>query len=334
MQLRSLFHNVAEADPVPNLPGLLLQRFPRDVRERLNNSARQSGQDNSGVEIRFKTTAPQARVTLTAHLGDEGEAVFYKGSYEHTRFKLPHGVTTALALPYVAKLFEGQPPEVRDAGGFSSDVWRVCIQRCAVRFHGVDTYGHPQMPLERGDTPRLRWLAYGSSITHSWLDGYPFMAAKLLGVDVLNKGIAGGCHAEPEVAEFLAGQDWDFLTAELGVNMADEFSPEAFEAQVRRFMQIVRAAQPRKPVVLITPFRNGSESNTGPVNKNLAAYRTILAAIHAEANDPLLGILDGNEILPRPDFLRFDLVHPSTHGHALMGVNLARHLQPLVDGLL
>jgi len=336
VQIHPIFHNVAETEALPGLPGLFLQRYPKHIRERLNNSARQSGQDNSGVEIRFKTDAPQARVTLTAHLGEEGEAVFYRGAFEHTRYKLPHGVTTTISFPYVAYMFDGQPPECLQGGGFSTDVWRLCLHRCTVRFHGIDTFGHPLLPIVAGDTPRIRWLAYGSSITHAWLDGHVFMAAKLLEVDVANKGLAGGCHAEPEAAEFLASQDWDFLTMELGINMVWDFSPQVFETQIKRFLRIIRAARPDKPVVIISPFRNGRESSAVPDPKagdNLRAYRKILSDIHAAAKDPLLSLIDGNEILNRIDFLRFDLVHPSTHGHALMGLNLARQLQPLVDGL-
>ena len=334
--MQPIFHNVAETESLPNLPGLLLRRYPRSVSEKLNNSGRQSALDASGVEIRFKTKAPQARVTLTAQAGDEGEAIFYKGAYEHHRQKLPHGVTTTIALPYIANIFDGQPAEVLHSGGFSTDVWRICVHRCMVRYHGIETVGHPLLPIEPGDTPRVRWLAYGSSITHAWLDGHIFMAAKMLGVDVANKGLSGGCHAEPEAAEFLAAQDWDLLTVELGINMCLEYTSAAFETQVRRFLGILRAAQPHKPIVIISPFRNGRETSPIPEPKlgdNLRGYREILTRLHAEANEPGLSLLDGNEILDRVDFLRFDLVHPSTHGHALMGVNLARLLQPLVDQL-
>jgi len=336
MQIQPTFHNVAEAEPLPNLPGLLLQRFPRNIRERLNNAARQSGQDNSGVEIRFKTTAPQVRVTVTAHLGEEGEAVFYKGAFEWMRYKLPQGVTLTLSLPYVGGMFDGQPRGITHCGGFSSEIWRFCFQRCAVRYHGIDTFGHPLLPLEPGDVPRLRWLAYGSSITHNCLDGHVFMAAKLLEVDVANKGLGGGCHAEPETAEFIAAQEWDFLTAELGINMISDYTLEAFAEQVKRFLRIVRAAHPRKPIVLISPYRNGHETSSLPGSKlgeNLRGYRKVLAEIQSAENDSLIALLDGNEILPRPDFLRFDLVHPSTHGQALMGMNLAQKLRPLVNAL-
>ncbi len=331
-----MFHNVAETETLPGLTGLYLQRYPKRVRERLNNPARQSGQDNCGVEIRFKTTAPQARVTLTAHLGEEGEAVFYKGAFEHTRYKLPHGVTTTISLPYMVNTFDGQPPKCLHSGGFSTDVWRICLHRCAVRFHDIETFGHPFLPLVPGDTPRIRWLAYGSSITHAWLDGHVFMAAKLLEVDVSNKGLGGGCYAEPEAAEFLVAQDWDFLTVELGINMIWDFSPKAFKDQIKRFLHILRKARPDKPIVMISPYRNGRESSPVPDPKagdNLRTYRTILANIHAVAKDPQLTLIDGNEILDRINFLQCDLVHPSTHGHALMGMNLARQLQPLVDAL-
>jgi len=337
MEIQTLFHNVAETEALPGLPGFCLQRYPRQVRNRLNNAGRQSSHDGSGIEIRFKTTAPQARVTLTTQVGDEGEAIFYKGAYEYTRYKLPQGVTTTIALPYVADIFNGQSGKLLHSGGFSTDVWRLCLHRCAVRFHDIETFGHPLLPLLRRDTPRLRWLAYGSSITHAWLDGYIFMAAKLLAVDVANKGLGGGCQAEPAAAEFLASQDWDFITVELGINMFRDYPPKAFKDQVKCFLHILREARPRKPIVIITPYRNGLETSTEPEAKEggdtLRSYRTILADLHAAAKDPLLTLLDGNEILDRVDFLRFDLVHPSTHGHALMGMNLARLLQPLVDRL-
>ena len=46
-------------------------------------------------------------------------------------------------------------------------------------FHGIDAFGADIRPPRADEKPALRWLAYGSSITHSSRNGYPARAASL-----------------------------------------------------------------------------------------------------------------------------------------------------------
>lgn len=74
----------------------------------------------------------------------------------------------------------------------------------------------------------VRYLAYGSSITHGSLglvqpDSYVFRIAQLLGTDYINLGFAGKALMEPEMAEYIVSRkDWNFATVEMGINAVEE----------------------------------------------------------------------------------------------------------------
>ena len=83
--------------------------------------------------------------------------------------------------------------------------------------HYYGKEGETEPPREE-DTPSVRYLAYGSSITHGSLSlilpfSYPFLIAEALGVDCINQGYAGSAFMEALVAEYMVSRkDWDFAT--------------------------------------------------------------------------------------------------------------------------
>ncbi|MDV7393239.1 hypothetical protein RZS08_17840, partial [Arthrospira platensis SPKY1] len=83
--------------------------------------------------------------------------------------------------------FSKVPEEILNSRGFSHKVWRLQISYSMLSYLGVETFGDAIRPPTREEKPRLKYFAYGSSITHSFAGGYPYLAARKLGVDVLNK---------------------------------------------------------------------------------------------------------------------------------------------------
>lgn len=331
-------HNSGALESMPGLNGMGLARIPADVRNRMNHRARFVGMDSVGCELRFVCDAPNVDVYLTyskPEFADNAEVRIYKGNYLCSTVPVTPGVHSSIRL-IEPPAFATVRRETIDAEGFSSKVWRVCMNRggtCC--FHGINSHGYAVRPPAADEKPRLKWLAYGSSITNSSLDGYPHVAARLLKVDVQNKGLSGACHCEPEMADWIASScEWDFLTCEMGVNMRGSFTPEQFRERVDYLLRKVTSAHPGKPIVAINIFPNNlSEDRVldrqGIGTESEIAFNRIVRELVKEIAAPNLHLIEGRDILTDFTGLSGDLLHPSTFGHSIMGFNLAAKLKTI-----
>lgn len=327
-----VFHNAGALESLCGMPGLCPVRVPAAVRHRLCGGTRVVSQQSNGVELRFVAPAGKVRLAFAAQDQDVQLHV-YRGEFDVSNPTVPAGMQRVITLDPPERFGLTQAAELK-SGAFSPDVWRVVISGGVLGFLGLDDFGTPVRPPVAGETPAVRWLAYGSSITQSWAKGYPHQAARRLGVDVLNKGMSGNCHIEPEMADYLAELDWDIATLELGVNMRVRYTPEEFETRARYLLDRLRAAKPDAPLVLITIFRNLDHfpvaTPTPPAAESQAAFDRILRQLHQERNDPNLHLLEGLDLLKDFSGLSADLLHPSDYGHQQMGENLANALRPLL----
>jgi len=331
------FHNVAELQSVQNTAGLLLQRFPESVRYSLGHGDHERGrfyaERSVGCEIRFVTDAPFFRITLST-VDNEGMVFIYKGSFLHAGYRLQPGLTTTLHVETPPK-FDLVQPEVLEAP-FSPRVWRILFgHEACFAFHHLETFGHAVRPPQAGETPALRWLAYGSSITFGgnallYTNTYIQQAAKRLGADVSCKGMPGSCFCDPLMVRYITEEtDWDFITLELGVNMRGRFNLTEFEERVRGLIRDVRAHHPGKPMVAINIYPNGAvfqKDQDDRIARDNLDFNRIVRQIVSESDDPQLYFIDGSEILTDFSGLTTDLLHPSDDGHIRMGENLARRL--------
>ncbi|MDQ8208575.1 SGNH/GDSL hydrolase family protein [Coraliomargarita sp. SDUM461003] len=312
-----------------------IARYPEAVRHQLNDRARMLGMDSCGAEIRFVSAAPSLRVTLSCeNFGTE--ISIYRGSFEIGRHRLSVGIPTPLLLD-TPEAFSRSQADVLHSGGFAPDVWRIVFGRGNCSLHRIDSFGADIRVPTAEETPRIHWLAYGSSITHSSLEGYPFHAARLLHCNVYGKGLSGSCHADAAaadyLAEFAAEKKVDVITAELGVNMRGSFTNEVFSKRAHNLVARLREANPQTPIALITCFTNNQHYTNHPGNESAerqAAFDNTLRTLVADAQDPKLHLFEGTEILNDYTLLSADLLHPTRSGQALMAHNLAQKLQPLL----
>lgn len=341
-------YNVAELERVEGIGGVVLQRYPLAIRNILGRGRRETGRvksrSASGCEIRFVTDSDTVAVTLTGVETDAAVSV-YNGDIFQSVHRLPRGVPTRLELhmPDLSGVTEDFYAKRR----FSHRVWRIFIERgmapsdqYSVALGDIDAFGHEIRPPRPDEVPSVRWLAYGSSITHG--TGSTFhhgcniqQAAARLGVDVLNMAIGGACFCEPEIADFLASLDWDFATLELGVNMRTLFTPEEFESRARNLVRRCLTARPGAPVALITVYPNADDFASDAHSERAAANRTfreILRKIHRGSGCRDLYLIEGRDILTEIDGLSFDRIHPSDYGHAIMGQHLAEKLSAILRG--
>jgi hypothetical protein len=324
------FHNTPAPEPSPAGSGWILPRYPRNTYNTLESPGFLTAQESTGVELRFVTKARHLRVFVSA-LTQDSEVTVFKGDFPHLVQKIPQGSVQCIHLTPPDLFDRVQPGALLHR--FHPDVWRIIFDRGTMVFHGIDAFGADIRRPRADEKPDLRWLAYGSSITHSSRNGYPHRAAALLNVDVQNKGQSGSCYLEASAAEFLAtGCDWDFATLELGVNVRTTFSPEEFEKRARHLVARCTAAKPGRPVVLVTIFRNAAHHLAVPdeITARQNAFDEILRQLAREYAGRQVHVIEGTDIVNDLSGLSSDLLHPSDYGHARMAENLARALRPLL----
>lgn len=322
-------HNVAELEPDPAGGGMLLRRYPREVRQALGERRRYISEEATSCELRFVTAAENVRVALRIP-EKNGVVTVYKGGLFHSEHRLQAGVVTTLHLT--------EPPRLASAdrslllgSGFASEVWRIRFGRYTCAFHGLNTAGEPVRPPRPGELPDLRWLAYGSSITHGGelsSQAYVDQAARRLGADILNMGLAGACLCEKAAADFLAGRtDWSLATLELGVNMRDSMSVEEFRERSGYLLEQIARNHPDKPVFVITIYPNFATWADNEVTRKDEAFNAVLREHVRRLALPRLQLIEGSSVLTDLSGLSCDLIHPGDLGHIAMGVNLASILQ-------
>lgn len=323
---RIAFHNVAELEEAGGY-GVYLRRIPRSVREQLNERGRFIAGEAGGCELRFVTAAPNIRVTLSLPEAD-GCVTVFKGGLFHSRHELQAGTIRTLQL--------SEPPRLAMADrkllmgtGFAPEVWRICFGRYACVVCGIETFGHPLRPPEEGETPRKRWIAYGSSITNGENSSLPYIgqAARRLGADVLNLGMSGSCQCEREMSDFLAEQqDWSFMTLELGVNMRDHMPADEFRERSGYLLDRLVSRHPEKPVAVITIYPNFANFPASGIADKDIRFNGILRSHVQRLSHPKLSLIEGSRVLDDLSGLSCDLIHPGDDGHIRMGENLAREL--------
>jgi lysophospholipase L1-like esterase len=333
-------HNVVATVAVPGKPGVRMQRVPDDVRQHLNELANHIALSPTSCEVRFVTDALAPRVTLHSDTHHEFVHVA-QGDFLQNEVMIEPGETKTIELQASEDL--RRMVQV-DAGrtAFAPTVWRLRLSGTGrVHFVSVDAGGAAVRPPLASEKPAVRWLAYGSSITQGFsaprlANPYVIQAARQMGVDVLNLGFGGSCHAETELADhFAARADWDVITCELGINLVGHDMPVPEAA--RRFAYLARtlgAAHPRKAVVLITAFfsKNDLQPTDHPHSARSDALRAAVREAHAGCGQPNVTLIEGTDLLPTAAGLTPDLVHPSDHGMSIIAGNLAGRLSPLIRG--
>lgn len=328
-------HNVAEIYPVNG--GMRLQRVPEDVRQHLNERAQMRVMQPDNCEIRFVSDSVESFVTLSSE--DETDVTVFHGTFDsRERYTIGREPTTIRLYPQdrLQRLdrcwWENLP--------FSPNVRRVVFggrNREPVILHGVQGEGiRPPRPEE---LPKLRYLAYGTSITHGFdCEGphlsYVAQTAWHMGADLINLGVGGACFCEQAFADFIANRtDWDIATLALSVNMQGVPLDE-FRERVEYMVNTVAGANTNRPVACITLypyFRDFGVSDPGAIyGGSPGDYREILREVAVECPHPNVHLIEGGGILTNIGGLTGDLIHPSDNAMIEMGRNLFTRLEPLL----
>lgn len=331
--------NVAEIRETPDGTGASLYRFTLDAIDHIKGIGAKSVRSSTGCEIRFVTNATEIWVTLEALTEDVGLTVFL-GDLEYQRLHLEGGRKKTFILNRNS-VFDRIDKDVLNSSSnrFPTDLWRIHVNYShtshCLAFHeavGLDGIVRPPLPTEQ---PQKKFIAYGSSITHGCGsgctgNGYIQHAARLLGIDVLNKGIAAGCQCEKAVCDFIKNAEWDFAMFELGVNMYDRKTKD-FKRVVDYLINAVHETNPDKKIFVVTPYISVLSMGTDKDYKGKHAdYVKILEDIVAEINSENVILINGESVSDSLMYFTADLLHPSDFGHVRMGENLSKILKEYI----
>jgi hypothetical protein len=192
-----------------------------------------------------------------------------------------------------------------------------------VRFLAVEGEVSPPEP---GQKPSRRMLSYGSSITQGIRATRPtgtfaMLTAHALGAELIDLGFGGGCHLEPELADYIAGrEDWDFGTLELGINLVGGISSREFARRVDYFVPTVAEAHKESWIFCMDLFTCERDFQG---DAKIREFREAVGRRVRELALPRLLHVPGTEMLTDPAGLTLDLVHPSDSGMAEIARNLS-----------
>lgn len=330
-------HNVAEV--VQRGDGVRLQRVPEDVRKELNEAARFRVLQPDNCELRFVSDDPEVRVTLSSQV--ETSVELFHGTFDGERRAIVGKEPTTLTMPLPSaerlrildRRWWGDLP-------FAPTVRRLVFggaRRDPVVIHDID--GQGLRPPTADEVPSLRYLAYGTSITHGFFCEDPMLSyvgqtAWNLGADLINLGVGGACHCEAAYADTIAGRDdWDIATLALSVNM-HEFDLGEFRRRVEYMVNTVAGANTTRPVACITLYPYYRDLGIEPANEKVGGtpeqFRQTLRDVVEACPHPNVHLLEGPKLLTNIGGLADDLIHPSGLGMIEMGRNLSAELQKLL----
>lgn len=299
--------------------GLRISRFPLDVRSGMLPQGRDSASlSSTGSEIRFVMNEGCDCVKLRIKCLEPFMLLqLYFGSFQggwkylHVRGLFPGENELVIERPQNIDKLRKAAAERKHP--FSPDVMRLCFRSGCIA--DICLEGDIRPPYE-DEVPSKKVLFYGSSITHGSLsylpcNDYASLVCRTLGVDMINKGCAGSCRMEKTIAEYIAARnDYDFCVFELGSNIPAETSTEAFKETVLYFLNTFSKAHPEKTAFVIDDLLVLQPEH----DQRHVQVRECLNQL----NNPKLIYINGYDVLPNPDLICADFVHPTVAGHQII----------------
>ncbi len=325
------FHNVAELVDVGN--GKRLQRVPEGVRVCLNERAQQRMLSPAGSEIRFVSGGDTVKITVSCPEGS-AEVIPFWGPFQGKERVRIGAEPQVIELTYPERL-KRLSNEAVDGLLYSPQVWRLTLRGDGLVYHGIEGEGLRVPRAE--ELPKLRYLSYGTSITHGASATamhltYVRQVAWRLGADLLNFGVGGSAFCEKELADYMAGrEDWDIATLALSVNMVGGFSVEEFTERVTYMVNKIAGVNTERPVVCITLYPHFRDFCVDEdLHEKTATFRQVLRDVVNACPHPNVHLIEGGDMLTDIGGLTVDLIHPGDLGMIEMGERIAGKLKGLV----
>ncbi len=328
------FFNVAELIELED-GSVTWRRVPKwveDTLERGDQSLR-SSKGFTGVELRFVLKSDQVTIRL-AKVKDDGvdnSFCVFRGGFQGYYADYAKSRVLTDMEPLDVVITKHTNPERKEKMakmtglGWDPDVVRVRFDRGLFRI--VDIIGDVEPP-KKEQCPSKTLMTYGSSITVGMdamtaATAWASILAQRLRWDLMNKGFAGSCMLEYDMAEYLAqlGErgDYDAGILELGIN-AMTYPEEKVYDRVENMLRQVVGRNPDKPFFVVSPFLAPSDWDGN--GENGRKWRRIIPEVVEKLGYPNLTYINGRDIVNDVDFFAADGLHPSVYGHIEIANNM------------
>lgn len=322
-------YNVSELE-MQNDGSYSMMRLPRSAEDGLSERGQIMNRNCCGNEIRFNLNSGKAKIKLKI---DEMSDAIVKQS----RVLLYYGSIAAGWTCCVKDIYEQETvieierpdhmewlEKISKENKYPFDPHLIRLVFDNLRVNVIDIEGDIEPPRPN-QTPSLRYLAYGSSITHGSLgllatNTYAAHAARLLNADLINLGFAGTARLEKSAADFIASRcDWNFTTLEMGINILD-IDPEEYRERITYFISTVAKTNPKKKVFCIDVFYCDSDLYKDGKAKR---FREIMRETVCNLNFSNTVYINGLDIMGGSFGLSADLIHPNNSAIFKMGKALS-----------
>lgn len=292
------------------LPFKDLDLFPNQM---FHNAAKQA----SCVRLRFQTNAAGLKLKAE-YTNDSPDPYLFDLCIDNELFQ-----TAELKNESGEAVFTDLPQ-----GEKNIEIW--CSPVFAVTIHGIELEG--EACISKAPDKRLKWITYGSSITHCRLSSSPAMTwpgivARKMNLDLTALGYGGQCKIDPMVARMIRDMPADFISLKLGINTYDrDLSPRTFPAAVIGSIAIIREKHKDTPLVVCSPIWSPPrETVDGVTGLNLVQMREdVKKAVESfqKRGDKNIYYVDGLKIFG-PELVDYlpDKLHPDGKGMELMAEN-------------
>jgi hypothetical protein len=353
--LATAVRGAVEIEPV--VGGFSPLRLPASSRARqANTDLERMASHTSGVSLRLRTAATALGLDITfsrtairgQHPAQAASVMCEVDGRIVGHVEADEGTVIVTARDKTSTSLPGGPSLVLlELGGDGSREREVTVwlpQAASVTIHG----GAADAPvLAAKPTEALRWIHYGSAISHGWVAAnamgpWPIEASRQLGWDLTNLSFAGNGMFDAVVARVIAQRPADLITLKVGLDpvIDDAMRKRTFIPALHNFLDIIREGQPQTPIALITalacpiledtpgPLREEEPGLWEPIPRDidpddgsltLSSTRQLVAEVAAARDDDMLDVVDGLSLFTLEDAPHLtDNLHPDQAGHRLI----------------
>lgn len=187
--------------------------------------------------------------------------------------------------------------------------------------------------IEPVEDSRLKWVTYGSSITHcgeahSPARTWPALVARKCDLNLTCLGFGGDCHLEPMMARLIRDLPANFISMKLGINVqgGNSLNERTFGPAVIGLIKIVREKHAQTPMAIISPIISPPrETEENEVEMSLTKMRDIIADCVQrlrDYGDSNLFYFDGLELFGAKETKYMpDELHPDGDGQHVLADN-------------